>query len=157
MSMHQQCLPFTKKTLREMLAHVTSIFFSSSYIITFEPGAGEPHLSIHYCLVSEIPYHFPKLIIFFSDCNINETLIRASAEAMVSSGLAAAGYNYVNLDDCWASSRNATGFIQADPVAFPSGMKALADYVYREKGEAILLSQEFTWNFEFHFFFLTPP
>jgi len=64
-------------------------------------------------------------------CGINETLIKEIADAMVSSGLAAAGYEYVNLDDCWQLSRdNTTGEIQADPQAFPSGIKALADYVH---------------------------
>jgi len=64
-------------------------------------------------------------------CGINETLIKEIADAMVSTGLAAAGYEYVNLDDCWQLSRdNTTGEIQADPQAFPSGIKALADYVH---------------------------
>jgi alpha-galactosidase len=41
------------------------------------------------------------------------------------------GYNFVNLDDCWqASTRNADGTIQADPTRFPSGMKALGDYIH---------------------------
>ena len=43
----------------------------------------------------------------------------------------AAGYEYVNLDDCWmAKSRDAAGNLQADPVKFPHGIKALADYVH---------------------------
>jgi len=63
-------------------------------------------------------------------CTINETLIRATAKAMVTTGLKAAGYNYVNMDDCWALSRTANGTIVADPRAFPSGIKALADYVH---------------------------
>jgi len=36
----------------------------------------------------------------------------------------------VNLDDCWQVSRDANGTIVADPVAFPNGMRALADYVH---------------------------
>jgi len=63
-------------------------------------------------------------------CNVNEGVVRKTADAFVSSGLKDAGYNYVNVDDCWAWSRNATGYIQADPQTFPSGMKALADYVH---------------------------
>jgi len=64
-------------------------------------------------------------------CGINETLVKEIADAMVSTGLAAAGYEYVNLDDCWQISRDkTTGEIQADPEAFPSGIKALADYVH---------------------------
>lgn len=67
-------------------------------------------------------------------CDINEELIRDIADAMVEKGIAEAGYTYINLDDCWhAAERDADGFIQCDPVRFPSGMKALADYVH-ERG-----------------------
>ena len=41
-----------------------------------------------------------------------------------------AGYQYINIDDCWQGQRDAQGFIQPDPKKFPSGMKALADYVH---------------------------
>jgi len=52
------------------------------------------------------------------------------ADAMVDSGMLAAGYNYVNLDDCWADhQRDADGKLQAWP-GIPSGIKALADYVH---------------------------
>lgn len=34
-------------------------------------------------------------------CNINEEIVRQTADALISSGLAAAGYIYLNLDDCW--------------------------------------------------------
>ena len=67
-------------------------------------------------------------------CDINEELIRDIADAMVEKGIAEAGYTYINLDDCWhAAERDADGFIQCDLVRFPSGMKALADYVH-ERG-----------------------
>ena len=35
-------------------------------------------------------------------CNINATFIKQIADAMVSSGMKAAGYQYVNIDDCWS-------------------------------------------------------
>jgi alpha-galactosidase len=64
-------------------------------------------------------------------CNVNESLIRETADVMVSSGMAAAGYKYVNIDDCWSTkSRDANGNLVPDPQKFPSGMKALADYVH---------------------------
>ena len=63
-------------------------------------------------------------------CNINEKLIREIADAMVETGLRDMGYVYLNLDDCWHGPRVSLGFIQADPEKFPSGMKALADYVH---------------------------
>jgi alpha-galactosidase len=63
-------------------------------------------------------------------CNVSEQLIRETADAMVSSGMKAAGYQYVNVDDCWQVSRDPDGNIVADQQRFPSGMKALADYVH---------------------------
>ncbi|RUS29406.1 alpha-galactosidase 1 [Jimgerdemannia flammicorona] len=89
-------------------------------------------------------------------CNINEDLVKETADYMISTGrvharifrqgelsnggancvipngpgLAAAGYNYVNLDDCWQNRRNVRGIIEADKKRFPSGIKALADYVH---------------------------
>ncbi|MET8147222.1 ricin-type beta-trefoil lectin domain protein [Actinoplanes sp. NPDC005259] len=64
-------------------------------------------------------------------CNINETLIRGMADSIVSSGMRDAGYQYVVVDDCWmASTRDASGNLQGDPTRFPSGMKALGDYIH---------------------------
>lgn len=62
--------------------------------------------------------------------NINEELIRNIADKMVETGLRDAGYVYLNLDDCWHGPRDEDGFITADPKRFPSGIKALADYVH---------------------------
>ncbi|MDT8911627.1 NPCBM/NEW2 domain-containing protein [Amycolatopsis sp. PS_44_ISF1] len=64
-------------------------------------------------------------------CNINEELIRETADAIVSSGLKDAGYQYVNIDDCWAEhDRNAEGKFEPNHQRFPHGIKALADYVH---------------------------
>ncbi|MHB9055192.1 MAG: glycoside hydrolase family 27 protein [Paludibacteraceae bacterium] len=63
-------------------------------------------------------------------CDVNENLIRETADAMVSSGMKDAGYEYIVIDDCWQVSRDSLGFIVADPKKFPSGIKALADYVH---------------------------
>jgi alpha-galactosidase len=63
-------------------------------------------------------------------CNISEALIRETADAMVKSGMRDAGYVYVNIDDCWHGGRDANGVIQANGARFPSGIKALADYVH---------------------------
>jgi alpha-galactosidase len=63
-------------------------------------------------------------------CNINEGLIRAMADAMATNGMKAAGYQFINMDDCWQGTRDPTGVIVPDPARFPSGIKALADYVH---------------------------
>lgn len=63
--------------------------------------------------------------------NINEKQIKEIADVMVSSGMLAAGYTYLNLDDNWmATSRDANGDLRADPTRFPGGMKALGDYIH---------------------------
>jgi alpha-galactosidase len=64
-------------------------------------------------------------------CRIDEQLIRETADAMVGTGMLAAGYRYLNIDDCWeAQARNAAGDLVADSVRFPSGMKTLVDYIH---------------------------
>jgi alpha-galactosidase len=63
-------------------------------------------------------------------CNIDENLIRQTADALVSSGMKDAGYQYLVIDDCWHGVRDAQGFIKPDPARFPSGMKALGDYIH---------------------------
>lgn len=64
-------------------------------------------------------------------CRIDEKIIREMADAMVSSGMKDAGYEYLVIDDCWmAPERDADGNLQANPTTFPSGIRALADYVH---------------------------
>jgi alpha-galactosidase len=63
-------------------------------------------------------------------CDVSEQMIREMADAIASSGMRDAGYQYVNIDDCWQVSRDASGTIVADPARFSSGIKALADYVH---------------------------
>src|SRR5258707_7540574 len=90
-------------------------------------------------------------------CNVSDQLIRETADAMVSSGMQAAGYQYVNIDDCLQVSRDASGTIVADLVRFPSGMKALADYVhskglklglYTDAGTGTCEKRPGSWNHE---------
>ncbi len=68
----------------------------------------------------------------FWGCNINGTILMQAAEILNTSGLAAAGYNSVHVDDCWAlKERDPTNFTQVpDPDKFPMGMKAVVDYVH---------------------------
>ena len=70
--------------------------------------------------------------------NVNDTLIRQLADAMVSSGLAKAGYNYLLIDDGWegqgcqgcAPNRDASGRLVVDPAKFPQGLEPTAAYVH---------------------------
>ncbi|MEU3341904.1 NPCBM/NEW2 domain-containing protein [Streptomyces sp. NPDC006668] len=63
--------------------------------------------------------------------DFNESMIKGIADIFVEKGLKDAGYQYVNLDDCWAlPNRDANGRLVPDPVRFPNGIKAVADYVH---------------------------
>ncbi|MCX6344344.1 MAG: putative Ig domain-containing protein [Armatimonadetes bacterium] len=59
---------------------------------------------------------------------IDDAKVRAAADAMIKSGLAAHGYQYINIDDCWEEKRGDDGEIITN-ARFPD-MKALADYVH---------------------------
>ncbi|WP_427179899.1 glycoside hydrolase family 27 protein [Paenibacillus sp. TC-CSREp1] len=66
--------------------------------------------------------------------DINEQLIRDVADVFVTEGYRDAGYEYIVIDDCWSlKERDADGNLVVDPAKFPSGMKALADYIH-DKG-----------------------
>jgi len=63
--------------------------------------------------------------------DIDEKKIKAVADAMVSSGMRDAGYQYLVLDDAWmAAERDKNGALQADPNKFPKGMKDIGDYIH---------------------------
>jgi alpha-galactosidase len=66
----------------------------------------------------------------FFNCNISEDKIKAMADAMSANGMKQAGYQYIVIDDCWQVSRDSAGYVICDPVKFPSGIKALADYIH---------------------------
>jgi alpha-galactosidase len=66
-------------------------------------------------------------------CDVSEQLIKDEADAIAASGLRDAGYQYVVIDDCWQTARDARGMIVADSARFPHGIKALADYVHGKK------------------------
>lgn len=52
------------------------------------------------------------------------------ADLMVSGGYLEVGYEYIIIDDCWTKKeRDENNKLQADPDRFPSGIKALADFV----------------------------
>src|ERR1039457_1854888 len=64
-------------------------------------------------------------------CNVSEQLVEQTALAMHNDGMQAAGYQYVNIDDCWMSaSRDASGNLTANPSKFPDGIAAVASYVH---------------------------
>ncbi|HEX3046010.1 MAG TPA: cellulose binding domain-containing protein [Bacillota bacterium] len=89
--------------------------------------------------------------------NINETIIKQIADAMVSSGMKDAGYQYIVIDDTWQASRDSSGNIVPDATKFPSGMKSLADYVhlkglklglYSDRGTATCCGKPGSYGYE---------
>ncbi len=64
--------------------------------------------------------------------DINETVIKETADALVSTGLRDAGYEYLVIDDCWSEKQRdpETGKIIPDHIKFPNGMKCVSDYVH---------------------------
>ncbi|TXD46451.1 glycoside hydrolase family 27 protein [Polaribacter sp. IC073] len=62
--------------------------------------------------------------------NINEEIIKGQADFMVSSGMAAAGYSYVNIDDGFFGGRDSEGNLLVHPERFPNGMKVISDYIH---------------------------
>ena len=65
------------------------------------------------------------------EAKIDEAKIKQIADIMVSSGMRDAGYTYLVLDDGWmAKDRDQAGNLVADPEKFPSGMKAVGDYIH---------------------------
>lgn len=65
-------------------------------------------------------------------CNLNETLFTRTADAMAANGLLAAGYNHINLDDCWhvQTGRNSDQELEWNSTLFPHGMPWLGDYFH---------------------------
>ena len=61
---------------------------------------------------------------------IDESIIKGQADAMVSTGLSAAGYKYLNIDDGFFNGRNTDGSLKIDSIKFPKGMKSLVDYIH---------------------------
>ncbi len=57
---------------------------------------------------------------------LDDPRVRGIADALTASGMQAAGYHYVDLDDCWELARSASGDIIVDPARLPSGMEALS-------------------------------
>ena len=69
-------------------------------------------------------------------CDINETLVKESADTMVRDGFLDAGYDYILIDDCWALSERVNGSLSIDSSRFPSGFESLTKYVH-DKGMKI--------------------
>ncbi len=103
---------------------LTIVFFFSALFVHAEESVSTPRNQ----LAPTPPMGWMTWNMFKGD--ISEQLIRETADAMVESGLAAAGYQYIFIDDLWQGGRDKHNNIIPDPKKFPNGMKAVADYVH---------------------------
>jgi alpha-galactosidase len=58
-------------------------------------------------------------------CDVDEDLIKETADAMIESGMREAGYEYINIDDCWHGERDENGNIQGTRRVFPAESMAI--------------------------------
>jgi alpha-galactosidase len=114
----------------------TSIF-SSAFVCVFlgsfavgQQAPAPPYTGVATTLVPTPPMGWNSWNKF--GCNVSEDMIKSMTDAIVKSGMKDAGYQYVVIDDCWQVSRDKSGNIVPDPQRFPSGIKALADYVHAQ-------------------------
>ena len=61
-------------------------------------------------------------------CDVSDAVVRAQADALVTTGMRSVGYAYILIDDCWQGTRDDAGYIRPN-AKFPD-MKALADYIH---------------------------
>ncbi len=106
----------------------TGFFKSLLYLFSFALSATVPAFALENGLAKTPPMGWNSWNKF--GCNVDEKIIRGAADAMVSSRLKDAGYEYVVIDDCWQVGRDKEGNILADPQRFAGGIKAVADYVH---------------------------
>jgi alpha-galactosidase len=118
---------------RRLAAAVSAIGLSiglmATAVVTEQVIAASPASALDNGLAVTPPMGFNDWNAF--GCNVSEALIEQTADFFVSSGMKAAGYDYVNIDDCWMThQRDAAGRLVPDPVKFPDGIKGTADYVH---------------------------
>jgi alpha-galactosidase len=110
---------------------------TATAVVTADAVAPAPAYALDDGLARTPPMGFNNWNDTFCGPEFNEAYVKAIADLIVSAGLAEAGYEYINIDDCWArpqdsatGSRDAAGHLVPDPVRFPNGIEALADYVH---------------------------
>ncbi len=122
----------TRTTRRRMVAALTVLAFAvpgAAPAVAGEEGTGSPALADGLALTP--PMGFNNWNSTHCRAEFNESMVKGIADIFVDKGLKDAGYQYVNLDDCWAlPNRDADGKLVPDPVRFPNGIKAVADYAH---------------------------
>jgi alpha-galactosidase len=118
-------------TVRAMASALAALAMSVAGAATLSLASAPPAAALDNGLALTPQMGFNNWNATHCGSDFNEAMVEGIADLFVSSGLKAAGYQYVNLDDCWAlPQRDADGNLQPDPVRFPHGIKAVADYVH---------------------------
>ncbi|WP_333769884.1 glycoside hydrolase family 27 protein [Streptomyces sp. IBSBF 2435] len=121
--------PPATRSLRRTLALTFSVALLSAAAPLATLGAAQPAAALGNGLATTPQMGFNDWNAY--GCNVSESLIKSTAQAMHSNGMQAAGYTYVNIDDCWLThSRDSGGHLVPDPAKFPDGIKGTADYVH---------------------------
>jgi len=106
-----------------------AVGLSAASIFTVQVISPAPAVALDNGLARTPPMGFNDWNAF--GCNVSEALIKQTADFFVSSGMKAAGYEYVNIDDCWMThQRDASGRLVPDPTKFPDGIAGTAAYVH---------------------------
>jgi alpha-galactosidase len=116
-------------TARRLGSAALALALTAATVVAVQVFAMSPAQALDNGLTKTPPMGFNDWNSF--GCNVDEQLIKQTADYFVSSGLKAAGYQYVNIDDCWLEkTRSPDGHLVPDPVKFPDGIKGTADYVH---------------------------
>src|SRR5918995_6497406 len=118
--------------MRRLLSALVSLTMVLGTAVAISLAAPpQPVIALENGLARTPPMGFNNWNTTHCRAEFNEAMVKGIADIFVSSGLKDAGYQYVNLDDCWAlPERGPDGNLVPDPVRFPNGIKAVADYVH---------------------------
>ncbi|MFI1335892.1 glycoside hydrolase family 27 protein [Streptomyces sp. NPDC020845] len=124
-----QLLSLLPRPLLRRAVAVTSVALLIAAASVVSPGTAQPAAALDNGLARTPQMGFNNWNAY--GCNVSEALIKSTAQAMHTNGMQAAGYEYVNIDDCWMThSRDSAGRLVPDPAKFPDGIKGTADYVH---------------------------
>lgn len=119
------------RTVRAMASALVAVAASIAGAATLSLASAPPAAALDNGLALTPQMGFNNWNATHCGADFNEAMVEGIADLFVSSGLKDAGYQYVNLDDCWAlPQRDADGNLQPDLTRFPNGIKAVADYVH---------------------------
>jgi alpha-galactosidase len=120
-----------RRTLSAVLSVAATVAASGIVVLGAQLAAPTPALAWENSLARTPPMGSNNWNFTHCDAIFNETTIRSIADAYVNLGLRDVGYQYLNIDDCWAEpTRDSSGNLVPNHTRFPSGIKALADYVH---------------------------